>query len=123
MDGKGVIAAGILIVLALASSCARPDYQYKHMPYYPADEMPREVYVEDQVNPLNTNGALPEENRVIVEVRTIEGRQEKGRLIRISERDILLSPEFRYVAEGDTTGKEEKVVTIPKEEVLILKVW
>lgn len=123
MDGKGAILLIMLGIAGLATGCARTEYQYRQMPYFPVDELPRQVYVENQVHQLTTNGTIAESDRVLVEVRTIEGRQEKGRLISISESEILMSSTFYYEADGDSTAKIEKEVVIPKDEVLILKVW
>ena len=87
------------------------------------DDFPRKIYVENQVNSLNTRVELPVEKRMYIEVTTKEGLKERGKLIRITDRELVVSGGFRYITRNDSLVKVEKRVNIPKEDVLILKVW
>lgn len=44
-------------------------------------------------------------------------------MIRITEKDVVLSQGFYYSTVSDSTVKAESKIVISKEDILILKVW
>ncbi len=123
MNRTGIVALFILAGAGLALSCSRPVYRYEYTPYYPVYDIPRKVYVEDHVNPLYTDGAIPESSMTFVEVRTREGRRERGKLLQITMENLIMSDGYRYADPDDATSIIENEIIIPKSDILILKVW
>lgn len=95
---------------------------YKHH-YYPQETFAKMVYVGNEVQRLKTGEFIPNEKLVYVEVRTKKGKLETGKLIGITEWDLIISRRFYFAKANDETSKVEDVIVIPKGEVLILKVW
>jgi hypothetical protein len=112
-------------VLALTGfSCSREViHRYEYMPGFTIDAIPQKVYVEDQVNVLNTGGALPAGGTVFVEVRRKDGVQERGMLKQVTYGDLIMSRGYKYAVPDDTTKVIEDEISIPKKHILILKVW
>jgi len=111
-----VIFAYLLFYLA----CARTIYNHQ---YFPKQAFPKMVYIEDQVQRLKTEADIPDEKQIYIEVETKSGTQETGRLIRITENDLVLSRGFYYSTVKDSTLRIENKIALPKQEILILKVW
>jgi hypothetical protein len=115
----------ITLCVGLIESCGQKpvENQYKHMPYFHADVVPSMVYVGNQVNSLNTNGQLPLDRKLFAEVRTREGHQKTGRILQITDRNLILSTGYYNLSSIDTTAVVENRMIIPKKEILILKIW
>jgi hypothetical protein len=79
--------------------------------------------VNFKVRRLKTEADIPEERQIYIEVETKTGTQQTGRLIKITEKDLVLSRGFYYSTVKDSTLRIENKITIPKQEILILKVW
>ncbi|GEM_PF-6349268 len=113
-------AWALLVYLLFNLACARTIYDHK---YFPKQAFPRMVYIEDQVQRLKTEADIPDERQIYIEVETKAGTQETGRLIRITEKDLVLSRGFYYSTVKDSTLRIENKIAIPKQEILILKIW
>ena len=85
---------------------------------------PRAIYVEDQIDKIWTEGKIEANNFYYVDIRLNDGRKESGKLIQISEEYVQLSKGYYYKKnQKDNIIKSEKLETIPKSEILILKIW
>ena len=114
----------LILISVLSTACSESVRKHeKQVLVQQPDDFPRKIYVENQVNSLNTRVELPAEKRMYVEVTKKDGLKERGKLIRITDRELIVSGGFHYITRNDSLVKVEKKVTIPKEDVLILKVW
>ena len=124
MAEKNIIYSSILVCSVFFISCAGTiEHHYKNAGNFPASELPQKIYVGNQVEPLYTDGPLPDSRNIFVEVRTFEGIQEKGRLIQITEDSLIMSSNFNFVSENDSTIQKEHKKLISKDKILILKLW
>jgi hypothetical protein len=101
-------------------ACAKTVYNHR---YFPKQAFPKMIYVEDQVQRLKTKADIPDEKQIYIEVETKAGIQETGRLIRMTEQDLVLSRGFYYSTVKDSTLRIENKIAIPKQDILILKIW
>ena len=113
-----LIATLALLLLSLVFSCGKP-----YQPYVPDTDMPRMVYTGDEVRNLKTVPGRMYNKNVYVEVTTTEGVAQTGRLIRLSQEDLVMSPGWYYSTEKDSTVKIDIEKVIPKDKVIILKVF
>lgn len=138
MNSVRLLRYWIILNSIVAFGCSKNTHKYKYFSeHVPKHNMPRMVYVEDQVNTLRTQGTLGIENKVYVEVRKKNGESESGKLIKIDEEALTLSRGFYYKSVNDSTFRtSDKLViagnklviagdklVIPKSEILILKVY
>ncbi len=109
---------GILVGVVMALSCAKAYHDYT-----PETELPRMVYVEDEVESLTTVPGWLVGKRVFVEVTTTDCVMETGKLIRITENVLVMSPHYYYSTVQDSMVKLETERVIPKDEIVILKIY
>ncbi len=114
------IVLALFVYLVFNMACSKSLHKYEN---FQRQDFPRMVYIENEVEPLNTQVTLPGESKIYVELRKKDGVMETGRLIRITEKDVILSRGFYYSTVSDSTVKAENKIVIPKEDILILKVW
>ncbi len=84
---------------------------------------PRMVYVDDEVRKLKTSADIPSHRPVYVEVRTKEGHQRAGKLLRITEIEVVLHEAVYRKIAGNGFRIIENKIAVPKQDVLIMKVW
>jgi len=118
MKSWRLIATAALVLLTLALSCGKP-----YQPYIPDTELPRMVYMGDDVRNLKTVPGRLYNKQVYVEVTTAEGVAATGKLLRIGKDDLVVSPGWYYSTEKDSTMKIDIEKVIPKDKVIILKVF
>jgi len=124
MKNNKTIFAAIILCAGIVASCAvKPARPYTNMREFPANEPPRMVYVDDQVGPLITNGPVPEGRTIFVDVRTIDGRHETGKLLQITEKAVYMSSGLGVKTMGGVAPNKENEISFPKEEIVILKIW
>lgn len=87
------------------------------------EDEPRMVYIDNEVQKLKTSTDIPSYRPLYVEVRTKAGAQQGGKLIRITEGEVIFTQQTYRKAAGDSLRKIENNVSVPKPEILILKVW
>jgi hypothetical protein len=81
------------------------------------------IYVHDEVESLKTVQDLPEGEGIYTEVRMADGKKETGRLIRITEFDLVLNDGYYYSMVNDSLTRIESQKILPKEDILILRIW
>jgi hypothetical protein len=112
------------MTIVIYSSCTSVKYKYKYADNYKQDDYPKEVFIDDQIFKLNTNGNLMEDQRSYAEITTIDGNHYGGKLLNISYEYITLAigsdVDFK---DRIPLEKDEVKVEIPKEEIIILKIW
>ena len=118
MRSGRLIAISALALLSLVFSCGKP-----YQPYVPSTELPRMVYTGDEIPSLKTVPGRMYNKHVYVEVTTTEGVAETGKLIRLGQEDLVLSPGWYYSTEKDSTVKVDIEKVIPKDKVIILKIF
>jgi len=114
----------IAIIFAVAlfnTACNQKNLN--NQPVFSPEGFPRMVYVEDEVQKLKTSADIPSYRRVYVEVRTKTGEQKAGKLIRITAGEVVLYQAVYHQAAKDSLIKVESKISVPKPDVLILKVW
>lgn len=121
---KIITLGSVFMTLVVYSSCSSVKYKYEYNDNYKRDGYPKEVFIDDQIHTLNTNGNLMEDQRSYAEIITIDGKHYGGKLFNISYEYITLSlgsdVDFKDRIPLD---KDEVKIEIPKEEVIVLKVW
>ena len=121
---KIISLLSILITFVVYSSCSSVKYQYKYKENYNRNGYPKEVYIDDQIYTLNTNGNLMEDQRSYAEILTQDGNHFGGKLINISYKYVTLSTgsdvDFK---DKIPLEKNEAKIEIPKEDILVLKIW
>jgi hypothetical protein len=116
----------VLLFCFLLLSCSSKFTNYRFDPNVAPTTYPKNIYIEDQVFPLNTRGNLSLQDQGYVEIRLKGGEFYSGKLINIEYKDIILSEGSSYnsTTDGDKTIPfSERTISIPKEEILILKMW
>jgi predicted DNA-binding antitoxin AbrB/MazE fold protein len=117
MRTKKLSILALMSCLVLTVACSNAVHKY-----HTSDLQPRMVYVGGQLEPIRT-ADLSNGEKIYAEVRTTEGVKETGKLIRISENDLILSEGYYYSTVNDSLKRFESQKVIPKEDILILKVW
>jgi len=112
-----------LIFAAFLFNTACTQKTLNNRPAFSPEGFPRMVYVDDEVQKLKTSADIPSYRPVYVEVRTKEGHQRAGKLLRITENDVVLHEAVYRKAAGDSLRKVESKIAVPKQNVLIMKVW
>jgi len=112
-----------LIFAALLLNVACNKKALNNQPIFSPEGFPRMVYVDNEVQKLKTAADIPNYSPVYVEVRTKAGDQKAGKLLRITESAVVLHQAVYRKTAGDSLLKVENKITVPKQEVLILKVW
>jgi hypothetical protein len=87
------------------------------------DEFPRKIYIAEQVNPLNSEGIVPEKKQPFVEITRRDGDKEVGKLKAIREEEIVLILGYYFDEKKYTTVRKDVEVKIPKKDILLLKIW
>ena len=111
-------AVVVLSIVLLAAGCVRTYSQYT-----PMKELPRMIYVQGELGRLKTDANQLAGKGVIVEVTTTSGITETGKLVRITDCHLVMSPVFCSSGEDDPAFQLEAEKMIPKDEILILKVF
>jgi hypothetical protein len=118
MNQNKYIILLLLVYLAFTMACGETLYHY-----YPKETLPKKIYVGNEVELLKTNVDIPLERQMYVKIRTKTGVEENGRLIRITEEDLIFALGYYYSTINDTLRRLESQKVIPKDEILILKIW
>jgi len=111
----------IFAVVLFNTGCNRKTLN--NQPVFSPEGIPRMVYIDDEVQKLKTSADIPSYRPVYVEVRTKEGKQKAGKLIRITDSEVVLHQAVYRKVAGDSLFKVESKIAVPKPDVLILKVW
>jgi len=119
MNNKRHFAITLTILLLFATACGKNVITR----YHSEDTVPRLVYVHDNVQGLEADDGLLSEKQIYTEVRTKKGDKESGILVDITKNDLVLSEGYYYSTVNDSTKRMESQVVIPKENIMILKVW
>jgi hypothetical protein len=91
--------------------------------YHPSEMAPKMIYIGDDLEHIKTARDLVDENRIYTEIRTKSGAKESGMLVRITDHDLILSEGYHYTMVDESMNRVENYKNIPKDEVLIMKVW
>jgi hypothetical protein len=118
MRSGRLIAVTVLVLSSLTLSCGRA-----YQPYVPDTEVPRMIYMGYDVRNLTTVASKLYNKNVYIEITTSEGVAETGKLIRIGDVDLVMSPGYYYSTEGETTVKVDIEKVIPKDKIIIMKVF
>ncbi len=119
MKHNRYIAMLVLSFLLFGVACSSKQHIQE---YTPKQAFPRMIYFGDEVEPLKTENVI-DEKEIYIEVRTKKGAKETGKLIRITENELVMSRGFYYPFENESLSKFESEITIPKQDIFILKVW
>jgi hypothetical protein len=111
--------AMILVMVFLTLSCGRAYYRY-----VPNTMLPRMVYMGDEeILNLGTVAARLYDRNVLVEVTTRDGATRTGKLLRIDEGELMMSPSYYYDMSEESSGKVDVEEIIPKDQIIILKIF
>jgi hypothetical protein len=113
--------AAILAAFLFNTACSQKNLSNR--PAFSPEGFPRMVYVDDEVQKLKTSVDIPSHRPVYVEVRTKEGHQRAGKLLRITEIEVVLHEAVYRKTAGDGFRIIESKIAVPKQEVLIMKIW
>ncbi len=117
MRFKELSALALMGCMVLTVACSNAIHRY-----HTSDLQPKMVYVGSQLEPIRTSD-LSRGEQVYAEVRTKQGVKETGKLMWISENELILSEGYYYSTVNDSLKRFESQKVIPKEDILILKVW
>lgn len=96
---------------------------FNRQPVFARDDQPRMIYIDDEVQKLKTTADIPSYRPLYVEVRTKTGMQKAGKLIRITDGEVIFAQQNYCKTGGDSLRYVESNVRVPKPEILIMKVW
>ncbi len=119
MNCRNYTTLVLFVCLLLPLACAKTLHRYQ-----PQETLPKIIYIENDAQFLKTQHEIPLERQMYTEVRMADGDLETGRVLRITEEDLILSTGYYYAVVDDTSRiriENEKV--IPKEDILIMRVW
>ena len=119
---KYYILVASITYLALTIACSKTLQKYKYYEYSSKGAFPKMVYMENEVNPVTTN-VIPEEREIYIEVTKRDGKKESGKLISISQEDLIFSTGYYYSTVNDSTVRIDNRIVIPKENILVLSIW
>jgi hypothetical protein len=108
----------LLVVILLTMACGGSQSRY-----VAPTVQPKAVYIGSQIDKMYTDGRLPNGEVLLVEVLTYRGDRFEGKLMQITDDEILISEGFTTKTAGERRFKEEKVIELPKESVLTVKIW
>lgn len=91
--------------------------------YAPPPTQPKAVFVGSQIKSLHTDGRLPTDAAPLMQAVTEDGRRYEGRLVQISDRQVTLAEGYRTRMEGKRLVREERVIDLQKQAVVMLKIW
>jgi len=94
--------------------------------YLPLTAYPRAIYIENQVDKVQTEGKIAEKKNIYVDVSTRDGMKKSGKLIEISKESVRLTEGYYYATDKNNKALiklDKDEVIIPKTEILILKIW
>ncbi len=91
--------------------------------YHPSESLPQRIYFDDELNLIKDEKDLSKERLIYTEIRTREGEERTGKLIRITESNLILSEGYYYRSVDDTLTRVENRKVIPRADILLLKVW
>jgi hypothetical protein len=109
----------ILVMVFLMMACGRTYYSYM-----PTTEFPRMVYFEkEDILNLGTVAGRLYAGDVYVDVFTRDGVKRTGKLLRIDEGELMMTPSYYYDMGEESSGKVDIEVVIPKDQIIILTVY
>lgn len=119
---KRQICAGaiILVILLLTLSCGGGKVYYN---YVPNTDLPRMVYWEEDILPLETVSGRLYNKQVFVEITKRDGETQTGKLVLIGKTDLVMTSQYYYSTLGDSLVKVDVEAVVPKDEIVILKVF
>jgi len=119
MRRRVCLGAMILVMVFLSLACGRTYYSYM-----PTTEFPRMIYVgnEDILN-LGTVAARLYAGTVYVDVTTRDGVRRTGKLLRIDEGELMMSPSYYYEMSEESSGKVDVEEIIAKDQITVLQVY
>lgn len=112
----GVVLSLVIVILTVA--CARTFSQYT-----PRRDLPRMIYVQGELGRLETDADKLAAATVFVEVTTKEGVTGAGKLIRITDCHLVMNPISCSSSADAPDFALESEKLIPKDEILVLKVF
>ena len=119
MRRRVCLGAMVLVMVFLSLACGRTYYSYM-----PTTELPRMVYVgEEDIMNLGTVAARLYAGNVYVDVTTQDGITTTGKLLRIDEGELMMTPSYYYDMAEESSGKVDVEKVIPKDEIILLKVY
>lgn len=91
--------------------------------YAPPSTPPKAVFVGSQIKNLHTDGRLRADSAPLMQAVTEDGRRYEGRLVQISDRQVILAEGYKTRMEGNRVVREERVIDLQKHAVVMLKIW
>ena len=108
----------LVIVACFAVSCNKNLIKHKT-----PSHQPQAVYIGSQIEHLKTDGILPSDDLVLIEVTTFGGKKHMGRLYQITDKNVILSDGYELKTAGQRTFKEENLIELPKVKIAHVKLW
>ena len=113
---KAVLLLSLIFLVVLGCNKQLTKYESSSAPA-------KAIYVGSQIEKLKTDGRVPKNDQIIVELLTFHGVRYQGRLFQITDHEVLISEGYTTKTAGQRTFKEEQLVEIKKDELLIVKMW
>ena len=107
---------GITVTMVLNCSHSIP---YTHSTL----EQPRQVWIEDQLSDLQTIEDFQSMPELYVQISQVDGKKIAGRLMDINSEKVAVSTGYTYKSQTNNLKRIEKIVSIPKKDILIMQVW
>ena len=110
----------LITFLGIMLACGKPSLKR----YSPHTTFPRAVYVENQIQKIQTTKMTSSKTPLYVDISLYNGKKESGKLIQISENYVEVSRGYYYQRGKDKKVEvKEDVMLVPKGEILIMKIW
>lgn len=104
-------------------NCSSVQHHYEYNTKYATSDFPKFIYLDDQISVLNTRGTVQEDKRPFCEIRKKNGTNHVGKLVSIGETYVQISVGYNLRQKNYKQTKVDKYKKIPKNEILILKIW
>jgi hypothetical protein len=115
MNNARIYLAILCLALCFVQGCSTGFYHYT-----PNEGLPRMMFIDEQVSQRWMKvQELPQ--GTFVQIITQEGESESGLLKTVSDQHLLMSGAFRVAKGGEPT--DVQTVEIPRQQIMVLKVW
>ena len=113
----------LLAISGLLASCSHTLKEYQYTADFRPDTFPNKIYVGDEIYPLNSSQNFTDSGQYFVAIRKKNGENLEGKLMNIGERHVTISTGYYLSKKTINAPVKEKLKRIPKNDILIMKVW
>ena len=118
MRSNYVFISGLLFVLILLTACGHSLNRY-----YIQSDSPKIILVDDMLNNVEMFKEIDKAQMPPIEFWDKDGNRRCGKLVQITRNNIVYSIGNYYKFDNDSLNIIEEIKTVPKENIIIFKMW